>query len=164
MNFSLQQISSDKWGIYSDARLLATVGCKETCETILANLASGRKDAPSNSLSNLYQPYLASETLPKVAVASGSHPKTTRLEGNKSEGNKSESNKSESNKTKSRELNGSELNGSELKDGRLQSAQQKSRSQPVIAKSSKAIAQPLLQVNPKTSVDPRVDTRQAQAS
>ncbi len=55
MNFSTQQISPERWGIYSGDRLLATVGCKATCETFMANLVSGRRDAPKNDVDALYQ-------------------------------------------------------------------------------------------------------------
>ncbi len=55
MTFSTQQISARKWGIYSGSRLLATVGSWQTCETILANLSSGRRDTPSPDTDRLYQ-------------------------------------------------------------------------------------------------------------
>ncbi|MGD1899295.1 MAG: hypothetical protein ACFB16_20400 [Phormidesmis sp.] len=55
MAFSSRQISPDKWGIYSEASLIATVSCKQTCETIMANLANGRRDAPASELNELYQ-------------------------------------------------------------------------------------------------------------
>jgi hypothetical protein len=63
MEFSTQQISPERWGIYSGNRLLATVGCKATCETFMANLVSGRRDAPENDVDALYQaPTLRKET------------------------------------------------------------------------------------------------------
>ncbi|MEL6554723.1 MAG: hypothetical protein AAFQ63_14840 [Cyanobacteria bacterium J06621_11] len=55
MAFFSQQISSEKWGIYSDTGLIATVSCEKTCEIIMANLASGRRDAPNTDLSSLYK-------------------------------------------------------------------------------------------------------------
>jgi hypothetical protein len=79
MNFSLQQISSDKWGIYSDARLLATVGCKETCEIILSNLANGRKDVPNTHVNSLYQSSLPLENAPKAKVVLDSKPRGGQL-------------------------------------------------------------------------------------
>lgn len=55
MKFSTQQLSSGKWGIYSDARLLATVTNQETCEIILSNLSNGQKEVPAGDSSALYQ-------------------------------------------------------------------------------------------------------------
>ncbi|MEM9089764.1 MAG: hypothetical protein AAGC93_13575 [Cyanobacteria bacterium P01_F01_bin.53] len=55
MKFSTQQLPSGKWGIYSGECLLATVDCQSTCETILANFVSGRRDAPDNDVNELYQ-------------------------------------------------------------------------------------------------------------
>lgn len=55
MNFSTQQLPSGKWGIYSDSRLLATVSCQKTCQTIFSNLLTGRRDAPCNDANALYQ-------------------------------------------------------------------------------------------------------------
>lgn len=54
-NFTSKQLASGKWGIYSDSRLLATVASQDTCETVMANLSSGRKDAPANDVDALYQ-------------------------------------------------------------------------------------------------------------
>lgn len=55
MSFFSQQISPNKWGIYSETGLLATVSCQATCNTIIANLKSGRRDVPAGELNSLYQ-------------------------------------------------------------------------------------------------------------
>ncbi|MEM6599704.1 MAG: hypothetical protein AAF635_16330 [Cyanobacteria bacterium P01_C01_bin.69] len=55
MTLFYQQLKPDKWGIYNNDQLLATVACKVTCEAIIANMASGRRDAPVSELSELYQ-------------------------------------------------------------------------------------------------------------
>ncbi|MEL6157637.1 MAG: hypothetical protein AAFR18_00265 [Cyanobacteria bacterium J06627_32] len=55
MKFSSQQLPSGKWGIYSGPTLLATISCQATCDTIMANLLSGRRDAPPNDTTSLYQ-------------------------------------------------------------------------------------------------------------
>jgi hypothetical protein len=70
MEFSTQQISPKRWGIYSGDRLLATVGCKATCETFMANFVSGRRDAPLNHANALlYQvPQLRRETVTQGAA------------------------------------------------------------------------------------------------
>jgi hypothetical protein len=54
-DFTAQQLASGKWGIYSGARLLATVGSQEICQTVMLNLSSGRKDVPANDVDALYQ-------------------------------------------------------------------------------------------------------------
>ncbi|MGB3291697.1 MAG: hypothetical protein WBB01_01755 [Phormidesmis sp.] len=54
MNFSAQQLSSGKWGIYHGTCLLATTASKDTCETVLLNLAKGR-DALASSIKPLPQ-------------------------------------------------------------------------------------------------------------
>jgi len=69
MGFSSRQISSEKWGIYSETTLLATVSCQATCNTILANLKSGRRDAPTGDLNSLYQaPKLKKRVAAPIAV------------------------------------------------------------------------------------------------
>lgn len=55
MTFSTRQVSPDKWGIYSGSRLLATTESEVICETILANLSSGRRDSPAGDVDALYQ-------------------------------------------------------------------------------------------------------------
>ena len=55
MRFFSQQISPDKWGIYSEDGLLATVSCQKTCDTIIANLKTGRRDIPKSELNELYR-------------------------------------------------------------------------------------------------------------
>lgn len=55
MKLSSQQLPSGKWGIYSDTGLLATVESQVICETIMANLVSGRRDAPCDDVNALYQ-------------------------------------------------------------------------------------------------------------
>lgn len=55
MKFSTKQLPSGKWGIYSDSGLLATVDNQSICETIMANLSSGRRDVPINDTNELYQ-------------------------------------------------------------------------------------------------------------
>lgn len=69
MHFFSQQISPEKWGIYSDDGLLATVSCQVTCDTILANLQNGRRDTPTSELNALYQvPKLQKRPNPNVAT------------------------------------------------------------------------------------------------
>ncbi len=71
MEFSTQQISPEKWGIYDGDRLLATVGCQATCKTFMANLASGRRDAPEEDVDALYQaPKLRKEIAAQQPTAS----------------------------------------------------------------------------------------------
>ena len=55
MDYFSKQLPSGKWGIYHSNTLLATISCQTICKTILANLASGRKDAPTNDVNALYQ-------------------------------------------------------------------------------------------------------------
>ncbi|MEO1387415.1 MAG: hypothetical protein AAFV85_08585 [Cyanobacteria bacterium J06634_6] len=54
-----QQLPSGKWGLYSKVedqpKLIATVACKTTCATIMANLKSGRRDIPDSDTHQLYQ-------------------------------------------------------------------------------------------------------------
>ena len=70
MKLFSRQLPSGKWGIYSGDRLLATIGCQATCETIMANLSSGRRDAPVADTNALYQaPKLRSATATSSAVA-----------------------------------------------------------------------------------------------
>lgn len=82
MKFSTQQLPSGKWGIYSGECLLATVDCQSTCETILANFVSGRRDAPDNDVNELYQAHqlrhekaaAAKAALEEKAVSSTAEP------------------------------------------------------------------------------------------
>ncbi|MEL6470095.1 MAG: hypothetical protein AAFQ74_10235 [Cyanobacteria bacterium J06623_4] len=55
MKFTSQQLPSGKWGIFSGPTLLATISSQATCETIMANLLNGRRDAPPNDATSLYQ-------------------------------------------------------------------------------------------------------------
>lgn len=55
MRFFSKQVSPDKWGIYSEDGLLATVCCQKTCDTIIANLKTGRRDVPKSELNELYR-------------------------------------------------------------------------------------------------------------
>jgi len=55
MNFSSAQLPDGRWGIYSGVTLLATVSCPEICKTVLDNLASGRHDAPTTDINELYK-------------------------------------------------------------------------------------------------------------
>lgn len=55
MKLSSQKLPSGKWGIYSNTGLLATVDSQAICETIMANLVSGRRDAPFEDVNALYQ-------------------------------------------------------------------------------------------------------------
>lgn len=62
MAFSKRQLPSQKWGIYSDSRLLATVSSQAVCDTILMNLSSGRKDVPTQGEGALYQVLVPHDT------------------------------------------------------------------------------------------------------
>ncbi|MEL6816658.1 MAG: hypothetical protein AAFP03_17905, partial [Cyanobacteria bacterium J06598_3] len=55
MKLSSRQLPCGKWGIYSDTGLLATVNSQAICETIMANSATGRRDAPFDDANALYQ-------------------------------------------------------------------------------------------------------------
>lgn len=55
MSFTYKQVSEGRWGIYSGSKLLATVSDRATCETILANFSSGRRDVPTQSPQKTYQ-------------------------------------------------------------------------------------------------------------
>ena len=46
MSFLCKQISDNRWGIYAGARLLATVSDRATCEAIMANFQSARRELP----------------------------------------------------------------------------------------------------------------------
>ena len=48
MSFLCKQISDNRWGIYSDTRLLATVSDRATCEAIMANFQNARKETPAD--------------------------------------------------------------------------------------------------------------------
>jgi len=71
MSFFSQQISPEKWGIYNETGLLATVSCQATCSTILANLKSGRRDVPTTELNSLYR-------VPKLKKRSATTPGARR--------------------------------------------------------------------------------------
>ena len=47
MSFHCKQVSADRWGIYSDTRLLATVSDRATCEAIMSNFEKGMTKVPS---------------------------------------------------------------------------------------------------------------------
>jgi len=55
MKFSSNQLPDGRWGIYNGVTLLATVACPEICKTVLENLASGRHDAPTTDVNELYK-------------------------------------------------------------------------------------------------------------
>ena len=55
MSFTYKQVSESRWGIYNGSKLLATVSDRATCETILANFSSGRRDVPAHAPEKLYQ-------------------------------------------------------------------------------------------------------------
>ncbi|MDJ0636552.1 MAG: hypothetical protein QNJ34_25465 [Xenococcaceae cyanobacterium MO_188.B29] len=38
MNYSIQQLPSSRWGIYSQQQLIATIGCHQTAVKILLRL------------------------------------------------------------------------------------------------------------------------------
>ena len=79
MRFFTQQVSPGKWGSYSEAGLLATVSCQSTCDTIIANLKSGRRDVPKGALNSLYQvPKLQKYAQASSAVASSDSRRSSR--------------------------------------------------------------------------------------
>lgn len=55
MSFTYKQVSEGRWGIFSGSKLLATVSDRATCETILANFSSGRRDVPAHTPDKIYQ-------------------------------------------------------------------------------------------------------------
>ena len=67
MNFSAEQISPRKWGIYSNSKLLATVSSEAICKTVMANIASGRRDLPSSDVNAIYQ--ISAELRPPLVKA-----------------------------------------------------------------------------------------------
>ena len=40
MQYSVKQLPNGRWGIYSELRLLATIGCKKTCDEIISCLTT----------------------------------------------------------------------------------------------------------------------------
>jgi hypothetical protein len=51
MNYSIEQLANGRWGIYVQHQLLATIGCYQTCLTILG-LLNTRKRLNLNSLNS----------------------------------------------------------------------------------------------------------------
>ena len=49
MSFLCKQISTDRWGIYSGTRLLATVSDRATCDAIMSSFENGRTSVPVDS-------------------------------------------------------------------------------------------------------------------
>ena len=43
MNYSIEQLTNGRWGIYAEQKLLATIGCHQTALRILALLQTGRE-------------------------------------------------------------------------------------------------------------------------
>lgn len=87
MEFSARQVSSDKWGIYSGARLLATVGNPRTCQVILSNLMSGRTSTPVGDDGRLYRAPALSSQIDSSQIDSSqinkTIDKTSKAEGDK---------------------------------------------------------------------------------
>ncbi len=53
MNYSIEQLSSGRWGIYVELRLLATIGSHQTALKILTLLQTGREvQAKHQQISN----------------------------------------------------------------------------------------------------------------
>ena len=46
MSYSVQQLPNKRWGIYSEATLLATYGCQHTCLIVLELLKEKSKISP----------------------------------------------------------------------------------------------------------------------
>ena len=42
MNYSSEQLPNGRWGIYGQGKLLATIGCYQTCQEILRRLGFGK--------------------------------------------------------------------------------------------------------------------------
>ena len=40
MTYSFKQLPNGRWGIYQDLKLLASIGCYQTCQKIVAVLSS----------------------------------------------------------------------------------------------------------------------------
>jgi hypothetical protein len=40
MSYSYKQLPNGRWGIYQELKLLATIGCYQTCQKIVASLSS----------------------------------------------------------------------------------------------------------------------------
>ncbi|MGC1308351.1 MAG: hypothetical protein WA885_14090 [Phormidesmis sp.] len=78
MKFYAKQLPTDRWGIYCGSRLLATVACQLTCETILSNLSNGRRDVSRGEYNTLYNlPDEHDERAQKRAVTVLTAPQTS---------------------------------------------------------------------------------------
>ena len=42
MTYKVDKVNASRWGIYAGPRLLATIGCPQTLDTIVASLSKGR--------------------------------------------------------------------------------------------------------------------------
>lgn len=51
MNYSSEQLPNERWGIYERGKLLATIGCYQTCHRIL-NLLAERESGNYNKSEN----------------------------------------------------------------------------------------------------------------
>jgi hypothetical protein len=66
MNYSSEQLPNGRWGIYQQGKLLATIGCYQTCAKIL-NLLQLRESNKSNKPQDLSS--LQAETLKSVEIS-----------------------------------------------------------------------------------------------
>jgi hypothetical protein len=69
MNYSSEQLPNGRWGIYQEGKLLATIGCYQTCTKILS-LLQLRESNKSNKPQDL--PSLQADTK-KMAEISNSN-------------------------------------------------------------------------------------------
>ncbi len=44
MNYSSEQLPNGRWGIYGQGKLLATIGCSQSCQEILRRLEFGQSN------------------------------------------------------------------------------------------------------------------------
>ncbi|MGF1540338.1 MAG: hypothetical protein ACFCU5_07785 [Pleurocapsa sp.] len=66
MNYYYNRLPNGRWGIYEQGKLLATIGCYQTCQEILKLLAE-RKIGNSNKTKDLRSPQVDTKKLVGVS-------------------------------------------------------------------------------------------------
>ncbi|MGK7896244.1 MAG: hypothetical protein AB4372_22175 [Xenococcus sp. (in: cyanobacteria)] len=73
MNYYSQELSNQRWGIYEEHKLLATIGCYKTCQRIVTLLKASntKKFGITQDLRPLKEPKKSrsSKTLRRKAIA-----------------------------------------------------------------------------------------------
>lgn len=62
MNYSYNRLPNGRWGIYEQDKLLATIGCYQTCQEIVKLLAE-RQVGKSNKTKDLRSPQVETKKL-----------------------------------------------------------------------------------------------------